>query len=344
MAARSAFITGITGQDGAYLTQLLLNKGYHVHGMIRRTSLPASARLEALGLTSKLGKTLHLHYGDAIDGVGIARLLSEIKPDEIYNFAAQSDVAVSFEIPDYTMSVNALGTVRLLEAMRVLGLKETRFYQASTSEIYGRAIASPQNETTPFMPCSPYGVAKLSSYWTAVNYREGYGLYVSNGIVFNHESPLRGEMFVSRKIAKAVAAIHKGKQDCLWLGNLDSMRDWGHARDYVDGVWRMLQQPSPDDYVLATGESHSVREFVEKAFAVVGRTIEWKGSGIAETGSDAKSSVSLVRVDAKFLRPKDVTFLCGDASKAKRVLDWKPTTSFDALVEEMVAAELKALN
>jgi GDPmannose 4,6-dehydratase len=283
----------------------------------------------------------HLHYGDLTDATNLIRLVQEVRPDEVYNLAAQSHVKVSFETPEYTANADALGTLRLLEALRILGLERTtRFYQASTSELYGKVQAVPQSETTPFYPRSPYAAAKLYAYWITVNYREAYGLHASNGILFNHESPLRGETFVTRKISRAVAAIRLGKQEALYLGNLDARRDWGHARDYVEGMWRMLQQDTADDYVLATGETHSVREFVEKAFAVVGTRLAWRGTGVDEQGVDARSGRVLVKIDPRYFRPTEVELLLGDPAKARARLGWRHTVSFDALVREMVEADL----
>jgi GDPmannose 4,6-dehydratase len=343
--SKVALITGVTGQDGAYLAELLLAKGYVVHGLRRRASSFNSGRID------HLFRDLHepdvrffLHYGDMTDGTGLIRLIQDAQPDEIYNLAAQSHVYVSFETPEYTANADALGPLRLLEAVRLLGLREkTRFYQASTSELFGKAVQTPQSETTPFHPRSPYGVAKLYAYWITVNYREAYGLHASNGILFNHEGPTRGETFVTRKITRAVAAIEAGRQKTLWLGNLDARRDWGHARDYVEGMWRILQQDRPDDYVLATGETHSVREFVERAFACVGRNLEWRGRGVEETGRDARTGETLVRVDPRFFRPAEVDLLLGDPGKARRKLGWRHTIGFDELVREMVAADVAAL-
>ena len=296
MTKKVALITGVTGQDGAYLARLLLKKGYSVHGVKRRSSSFNTARVDALYQDPHVGPTdFHMHYGDLTDATNLIRLVQEVKPDEIYNLAAQSHVQVSFETPEYTANADGLGALRLLEAIRILGLGEkTRFYQASTSELYGKVQAVPQNEATPFYPRSPYAVAKLYAYWIVVNYREAYSMHASNGILFNHESPLRGETFVTRKITRAAAAIELGLQTKLYLGNLDAKRDWGHAKDYVEGMWAMLQQSEPDDYVLATGETHSVREFVERAFAQVGRKIAWKGEGVGETGVDAKTGETLV--------------------------------------------------
>lgn len=344
--SKKAVITGITGQDGAYLAEMLLAKGYEVHGLRRRSSLFNTGRIEHLYSDPHDPETrLFLHYFDLTDSTAIHRLIGEIAPDEVYNLAAQSHVAVSFETPEYTANADGIGTLRLLEAIRVNGLaKRTRFYQASTSELYGQVHETPQRETTPFHPRSPYGVAKLYAYWITVNYRESYGMHATNGILFNHESPLRGETFVTRKITMAVAAIHRGLQDTLYLGNLDAQRDWGHARDFVDGIWRIVQADEPKDYVLATGEMHSVREFVEKAFARVGVTIEWSGVGVDEVGQCTQTGRSLVRVDPRYFRPAEVELLLGDARRARLDLGWEPQTRFDALVEEMVDADLRRLD
>src|SRR5712672_1595013 len=337
-----ALICGATGQDGAYLAEYLLGKGYVVHGMKRRSSSFNTERVDHLiHDPHEAGVSFHLHYGDVTDATNIIRIVQETKPDEIYNLAAQSHVQVSFETPEYTANADALGTLRLLEASRILGREtKTRFYQASTSELFGKAQESPQNETTPFYPRSPYSAAKLYAYWITVNYREAYGMHASNGILFNHESPIRGETFVTRKITRAVASIKCGLQKKLFLGNLDALRDWGHARDFVEGMWLMLQQEGPDDYVLATGEAHSLREFVEKAFQQVGRRIEWHGKGVEETGVDRKSGKTVVRVDPTYFRPTEVDELIGDASKARQKLGWKPKTSFSQLVKEMVAGDV----
>ncbi|MBI1365890.1 MAG: GDP-mannose 4,6-dehydratase [Alphaproteobacteria bacterium] len=345
MPPRSALITGVTGQDGAYLARLLLEKGYVVHGVKRRSSSFNTERVDALYLDPHEHKTrFFLHYGDMTDATNLIRLVQETQPDEIYNLAAQSHVAVSFETPEYTANADALGALRLLEAIRILGLeKRVRFYQASTSELYGKVQEVPQRETTPFYPRSPYGAAKLYAYWITVNYREAYGMHASNGILFNHEGPLRGETFVTRKITRAVAAIEKGLQQTLFLGNLDASRDWGHARDYVEGMWRMLQQDEPDDYVLATGEAHTVREFVERAFAEVGRRIAWEGAGSQEVGRDAKSGAALVKVDPRYYRPTEVDALIGDPAKAREKLGWRHKTSFGDLVKEMVASDLRLI-
>ena len=341
---KTALITGVTGQDGAYLAEFLLDKGYHVHGVKRRSSSFNTARVDHLYHDPhEKNVRFFLHYGDLTDPTNIIRLVQETQPTEIYNLAAQSHVQVSFETPEYTANADALGALRMLEAIRILGLQDrTRFYQASTSEMFGN-VPAPQDETTPFHPRSPYGVAKLYGYWITVNYRESYGFHASNGILFNHESPIRGETFVTRKITRAVAAIELGLQDRLYLGNLDSRRDWGHARDYVEGMWRMLQQEGPDDYVLATGQAHSVREFVERAFAEVGRTIEWRGRGAEERGYDAKGGALLIEIDRRYHRPAEVDHLVGNAAKARAVLGWRHKTSFEELVREMVAADLEAV-
>lgn len=345
MTEKVALITGVTGQDGAYLARLLLDKGYIVHGVKRRSSSFNTARIDDLYQDPHVESTrLFLHYGDLTDATNLIRIVQETQPAEIYNLAAQSHVQVSFETPEYTANADGLGTLRLLEAIRILGLeKATRFYQASTSELYGKAQETPQNERTPFYPRSPYAVSKLYAYWTTVNYREAYGLHASNGILFNHEGPTRGETFVTRKITRAIAAIELGLQDTLYLGNIDARRDWGHARDYVDGMWRILQQDEPDDYVLATGETHSVREFVELAFAEIGRRIIWKGRGVDEAGVDAESGKALVKIDPRYFRPTEVDQLLGDASKAHRKLGWVHKTTFPEIVAEMVASDLKVV-
>ena len=345
MAKKKALVTGVTGQDGAYLTALLLSKGYEVHGVKRRSSSFNTGRVDHFYRDPAIGPTdFVLHYGDLNDSTNLIRLVAEIRPDELYNLGAQSHVAVSFETPEYTANSDAIGCLRLLEAIRILGLETTtRFYQASTSELYGKVQAVPQSETTPFYPRSPYAVAKLYAYWITVNYREAYGVHASNGILFNHESPLRGETFVTRKITRGVAALH-ARPDAppLHLGNLDASRDWGHARDYVEGMWRMLQQPESSDYVLATGEEHSVREFVEAAFACVGRRIAWRGEGLDETGVDADTGQALVLVDPRYFRPTEVDRLLGDASKARRELGWAPAVGFAELVEEMMREDVAA--
>jgi GDPmannose 4,6-dehydratase len=341
--SKTALITGITGQDGAYLARLLLQKGYIVHGIKRRSSSLNTVRVDELYVDPHEADTrFFMHYGDLTDATNLIRLIQEYQPDEIYNLAAQSHVQVSFETPEYTANADALGTLRLLEAIRILGIKDkTRFYQASTSELYGKAQEVPQRETTPFYPRSPYAAAKLYAFWITVNYREAYGMHASNGIMFNHEGPMRGETFVTRKITRAVAAIERGLQERLYLGNLNAKRDWGHARDFVEGMWLMLQQQEPDDYVLATGEMHSVREFVERAFACVARTVEWRGSGVEEVGIDRKSGEELVRIDPRYYRPTEVDALLGDPSKARRKLGWMHKTKFVELVAEMIEEDLK---
>jgi GDPmannose 4,6-dehydratase len=343
--SKIALITGITGQDGAYLAELLLKKGYMVHGIKRRSSSFNTARIDPLYQDPHIPNArLRLHYGDMTDSTNLIRIIQAVQPDEIYNLAAQSHVQVSFETPEYTANADATGALRILEALRILGLeKKTRFYQASTSELYGKVQETPQSETTPFYPRSPYAVAKLYAYWITVNYREAYGMHASNGILFNHESPTRGETFVTRKITRAVAGIHLGIQDMLYIGNLDSKRDWGHARDYVDGMWRMLQQDEPDDYVLATGETHSVREFIELAFAKVGRKIDWTGAGVDEVGLDAATGKMLIKIDSRYFRPTEVDLLLGDASKAERKLGWKHTVKFPELVSDMIESDLKVI-
>jgi GDPmannose 4,6-dehydratase len=342
MTDKVALITGVTGQDGAYLAQLLLQKGYIVHGVKRRSSSFNTERVDDIYVDPhERGARFFLHYGDLTDATNLIRLVQETRPSEIYNLGAQSHVQVSFETPEYTGNADALGTLRLLEAIRILGLeKSVRFYQASTSELYGKAKEVPQSETTPFHPRSPYAAAKLYAYWITVNYREAYGMFAANGILFNHESPTRGETFVTRKITRAVAAIDRGLQETLYLGNIDARRDWGHARDYVEGMWRILQHDVPDDFVLATGEAHSVREFVELAFAETGRTIRWQGQGVDEVGVDAASGAVLVRIDPRYFRPTEVGLLLGDASKARARLGWSHTVRFRDLVAEMVQADL----
>jgi GDPmannose 4,6-dehydratase len=340
-----ALITGVTGQDGAHLARLLLQNDYVVHGIKRRSSSFNTGRVDDLYADPHEHETcFFMHYGDLTDATNLIRLIQEHQPSEIYNLAAQSHVQVSFETPEYTANADALGTLRLLEAIRILGLKDkVRFYQASTSELYGKVQERPQCETTPFYPRSPYGVAKLYAYWITVNYREAYGMHASNGILFNHESPMRGETFVTRKITRAVAAIERGLQQQLYLGNLDAKRDWGHARDFVEGMWLMLQQAEPDDYVLATGETHSVREFVERAFAHVGRTIIWRGAGANEVGIDKRTGRELVQIDPRYFRPTEVDELLGDASKAREKLGWVPKIKFAELVAEMMESDLKAI-
>jgi GDPmannose 4,6-dehydratase len=342
MASKVALITGVTGQDGALLAELLLEKGYVVHGIKRRASLINTDRVDHLYRDPhEEDVQFFMHYGDLTDATNLIRIVQEVQPDEIYNLAAQSHVQVSFETPEYTANADALGTLRLLEAIKILHLAaKTRFYQASTSELYGKTRSSRQNEETPFSPRSPYGVAKLYAYWITVNYREAYGIHASNGVLFNHESPTRAETFVTRKITRAVAAIHLGLQDKLYLGNLDAIRDWGHARDYVEGMWRILQQPQADDYVLATGEGHTVRDFAEHAFAEVGIEVTWKGSGRAETGLDRRTGKVVVEIDPHYFRPTEVDYLVGDATKAREKLGWSHQTSFAQLVAEMVASDL----
>jgi GDPmannose 4,6-dehydratase len=340
--SKTALITGVTGQDGAYLSELLLAKGYVVHGVKRRASSFNTARVDHLYQDPHEGKTnFFLHHGDMTDATNLIRLVQETQPDEIYNLAAQSHVQVSFETPEYTANADALGTLRLLEAIRILKLEgKTRFYQASTSELYGKVQETPQSEKTPFYPRSPYAAAKLYAYWIAVNYREAYGIFAANGILFNHESPLRGETFVTRKITRAVAAIELGKQSRLYLGNLDAKRDWGHARDYVEGMWRIMQHHVADDFVLATGKTETVRRFVELAFAEVGRRIIWQGAGVDEVGIDSSTGETLIAIDPAYFRPTEVELLLGDASKAERELGWRHTTNLEQLVKEMMAADL----
>jgi GDPmannose 4,6-dehydratase len=340
--AKVALISGVTGQDGAYLAELLLAKGYAVHGIKRRASSFNTDRIDHLYQDPHESlRRLVLHYGDLTDSTNLIRIIQTVRPDEIYNLAAQSHVAVSFETPEYTANADAVGALRILEAIRILGLKDrTRFYQASTSEMFGKVQEIPQRETTPFYPRSPYGVAKVYAYWITVNYREAYGLYACNGILFNHESPIRGETFVTRKITRALARISLGLQDCLYLGNLDSLRDWGHARDYVEAQWLMLQQDTPEDFVIATGEQHSVREFVELSGAQLGLSIEWRGNGVDEFAVDKKTQRTIVRVDPRYFRPTEVDTLLGDPSKAKKQLGWAPRITFAELVHEMVASDL----
>jgi GDPmannose 4,6-dehydratase len=343
MAKRVALITGVTGQDGAYLAEFLLNKDYVVHGLKRRSSSFNTGRVDHLYQDPhEQDLRFAMHYGDMTDATNLIRIVQETQPDEIYNLAAQSHVHVSFETPEYTANADALGTLRLLEAIRILNMeRRVRFYQASTSELYGKVQQVPQSETTPFYPRSPYAAAKLYAYWIVVNYREAYRIHASNGILFNHEGPTRGETFVTRKITRAVAAIELGLQDTLFLGNLDAKRDWGHARDYVEGMWLVTQQPDPDDYVLATGETRSVREFVEEAFAQVDKEIVWRGSGVDEKGLDARSGRILVKIDPRYFRPTEVDLLIGDSTKAREKLGWRHKVSFDALVAEMVQADLE---
>ncbi|MDA9427397.1 MULTISPECIES: GDP-mannose 4,6-dehydratase [Bradyrhizobium] len=343
MSGRVALITGVTGQDGAYLAEHLVSLGYVVHGIKRRSSSFNTARVDHLYRDPHVGEVPFLmHYGDMTDSTNLIRLVQQIKPTEIYNLAAQSHVGVSFESPEYTANADAIGVLRLLEAIRILGMeKDTRFYQASTSELYGLVQEIPQRETTPFYPRSPYGVAKLYGYWITVNYREAYGMFASNGILFNHESPIRGETFVTRKITRAVARIEVGIEDTLYLGNLEAKRDWGHAKDYVEGMHLIMQADKPGDFVLATGETRSVREMVELSFREVGREIEWRGKGVDEIGVDRSSGKTVVRIDPTYFRPTEVDILVGDASKANRVLGWKPKRTFGQLVHEMVASDLK---
>jgi GDPmannose 4,6-dehydratase len=337
-----ALITGVTGQDGSYLAELLLAKGYVVHGIKRRSSSFNTGRVDHLYQDPhEADLRFRLHYGDLTDATNLIRILQETQPDEVYNLGAQSHVQVSFETPEYTANSDALGQLRLLEAIRILGLaKKTRIYQASTSELYGKVQAVPQDEKTPFYPRSPYAAAKIYAYWITVNYREAYGMHASNGILFNHESPRRGETFVTRKITRAVAAIAVGKQDCLWLGNLNAKRDWGHARDYVEGMWRIVQQPEPDDYVLATGETHTVRSFVELAFAEVGTDIDWRGAGVEEQGVCRRTGRVLVRVDPVYFRPTEVDLLIGNPAKAREKLGWSHSIGLQDLVRDMVTHDL----
>lgn len=342
---KTALITGITGQDGAYLAELLLEKGYTVHGIKRRSSSFNTGRIDHLYQDPHdRNVKLHLHYGDMTDSTNLIRIMQETQPDEVYNLAAQSHVQVSFETPEYTGNADALGTLRLLEAIRLLGLSEkTRFYQASTSELYGKVQEVPQSETTPFYPRSPYAAAKLYAYWIVVNYREAYGMHASNGILFNHESPIRGETFVTRKITRAAAAIKLGLQDKLYLGNLDAERDWGHAKDYVRGMWLMLQQDKADDYVLATGKTTSVRDFVNWSFSEAGIAIDWQGSGIDEKGLDAATGKVIVEIDPRYFRPTEVDLLLGDATKAFEKLGWKHDWSVRDLISEMVKSDLREM-
>src|SRR5882672_5150814 len=340
---RVALLTGVTGQDGAYLSEYLLGLGYTVHGIKRRSSSFNTARIDHLYEDPHTGNVpFLLHYGDMTDSTNLIRLMQQIRPTEIYNLAAQSHVGVSFESPEYTANADAIGVLRLLEAIRILGLsKKTRFYQASTSELYGLVREVPQKETTPFYPRSPYGVAKLYAHWITVNYREAYDMFACSGILFNHESPIRGETFVTRKITRALARIHEGLESCLYLGNLDSQRDWGHARDYVRAQWLILQQPQPEDFVIATGEQHSVRDFLARAAAELGIKVEWRGGGLEEQGVDSGTGRVLVRIDPRYFRPTEVDALLGDATKARTKLGWKPQISFASLVREMVAEDLE---
>lgn len=343
MNQKVALVTGITGQDGAYLAELLLQKGYIVHGIKRRSSLFNTDRIDHLYKDPhETNNRFFLHYGDLTDSTALIRIIQEVQPDEIYNLAAQSHVKVSFETPEYTANADALGTLRILEAIRILNLKDkTKFYQASTSELYGLVQQIPQNENTPFHPRSPYGVAKLYAYWIAKNYREAYSFFACNGILFNHESPIRGETFVTRKITRAAAKVHLGLQSVLYLGNLDAERDWGHAKDYVEGMWRILQHSSAEDFVLSTGKKISVKKFTEMAFSNVGITIEWKGKGVDETGIDSKTGKTLIKIDKKYFRPAEVDLLVGDYSKAKKLLGWEPKYSVEELCKEMTLADVE---
>jgi len=340
---KKALITGITGQDGAYLAEFLLNKGYEVHGIKRRASLFNTARIDHLYQDPhETHRKMVLHYGDLTDATNLIRIIQQVQPDEVYNLAAQSHVQVSFESPEYTADTDALGTMRILEGIRLLGLeKKTRFYQASTSELFGKVQETPQTEKTPFYPRSPYACAKLYAYWMTVNYREAYGIYACNGILFNHESPLRGETFVTRKITRALCRIHLGMQECLYLGNMNALRDWGHAKDYVEMQWLMLQQDTPDDYVIATGEQHSVREFVELSAKELGIAIKWEGEGVNEKGINIADGKTIVAVDPRYFRPTEVETLLGDPSKAKKNLGWEPKITFNELVSEMVQTDLE---
>jgi GDPmannose 4,6-dehydratase len=341
--AKKALITGVTGQDGAYLAEFLLGKGYEVHGIKRRSSMFNTDRIDHLYVDPhERGVKMYLHYGDLTDSTNLIRIVQEVQPDEIYNLAAQSHVAVSFETPEYTANADAIGTLRLLESIRILGLgKKTRFYQASTSEMFGLVQEIPQRETTPFYPRSPYGAAKVYGHWITVNYREAYGMFACSGILFNHESPIRGETFVTRKITRGLARISLGMEKCLYLGNMDALRDWGHAKDYVRAQWLMLQQDKPDDFVIATGEQHSVREFVGAAAARLEMKIEWRGSGLDEEGVDLQSGRTVVRVDPRYFRPTEVESLLGDSTKARSKLGWKPELTFQDLVQEMVTSDLE---
>ena len=342
---RVALITGVTGQDGAYLTELLLSKGYEVHGIKRRSSSFNTGRIDKFYVDQhEHVSRFHLHHGDMTDATNLIRIVQDIQPDEIYNLAAQSHVQVSFETPEYTANADGMGTLRLLEAIRILKMKErVRFYQASTSELFGKVLETPQSETTPFYPRSPYAAAKLYAYWITVNYREAYDLHASNGILFNHESPVRGETFVTRKVTRAVAAIELGYQKKLYVGNLDAKRDWGHARDYVEGMYLILQQDKPEDYVLATGEMHSIRELIEIAFAEIGRRIAWQGTGAEETAIDQDTGETLVAIDARYFRPTEVDLLLGDPTKARIKLGWVARTKFKDMIKEMVMEDLKLL-
>ena len=346
MKNKIALITGITGQDGAYLAEFLLNKGYEVHGIKRRSSSFNTSRLDNLYQDPHSDDVkFHLHYGDMTDATNLVGLMQKINPDEVYNLAAQSHVQVSFETPEYTANADGIGALRLLEAIRLLNMTKTvKFYQASTSELYGNSAVIPQDENTPFSPRSPYAAAKLYAYWITVNYRLAYNIFACNGILFNHESPLRGETFVTRKITRAVAAIKLGLQEKLYMGNLDARRDWGHAKDYVEGMWLMLQQDHPDDYVLATGEAHTVRDFIENAFAEINETIIWQGKGEKEIGVSKNTNKTLIEVDKRYFRPTEVNYLLGDASKAKKILGWKAKAKFSDLVKEMVKEDLKLVD
>lgn len=343
---KTALLTGVTGQDGAYLARSLLDKGYLVHGVKRRSSSFNTGRIEDIYEDPHVDSArFALHYGDLTDSTNLIRIIQEVQPDEIYNLGAQSHVQVSFETPEYTANSDALGVLRLLEAIRILNLQDkTRFYQASTSELYGLVQEVPQRESTPFYPRSPYGVAKLYGYWITINYREAYGMHASNGILFNHESPIRGETFVTRKISRAVAAIHMGKQEKLYLGNLDAKRDWGHARDYVEGMWMILQQEQPDDYVLATGKTYTVKEFVQRAFAEVDIEIEWQGEGEQECGIDSANGRTLVQIDPRYYRPTEVDLLVGDPTKAMNKLGWVSKTTLEELIREMVTEDVRAMS
>ena len=345
MVKKKALITGVTGQDGSYLAEFLLEKGYEVHGMVRRSSLEQKLRIDHLykGVDSQ-ELDFHVHYGDMTDSSNIMRLLQQIQPDEVYNLAAQSHVRISFDIPEYTANADAVGSLRILEAIRILGLEnKTKYYQASTSELYGKVQEIPQKETTPFYPRSPYGVAKLYSYWLTVNYREAYNIYACNGILFNHESPRRGNSFVTKKIAESVAKIKAGKLDKIRLGNLDAKRDWGYAKDYVEAMWLMLQQEEPEDFVIATGQTQTVRSFLERAFKYIDIEIAWKGSGVDEVGYDAKTNDTLVVIDPYYFRPTEVDILIGDASKAKEKLNWEAKVKFEELVDIMMKYELSRI-
>lgn len=345
MTKKSALITGVTGQDGAYLAELLLSKGYDVHGIKRRSSSFNSQRIDHLYRDPhEQNVNFFMHYGDMTDSTNLIRIIQETQPDEIYNLAAQSHVQVSFETPEYTANADAIGTLRLLEAIRILKMEDkTRFYQASTSELFGKVQEIPQKETTPFYPRSPYAAAKLYGYWITVNYREAYNMYACNGILFNHEGPTRGETFVTRKITRAVAAIKLGLQDKLFVGNIDAKRDWGHAKDYVEGMWRILQHDKPEDFVLATGETHSVREFIELAFAEIGVKIEWQGQGVAEKGIDSATGKIYIEIDPRYFRPTEVELLIGDPTKARTKLGWSHKIGFNQLVKEMVASDMKVV-